>query len=503
MPERILSPLSLALIYLRTSASWSKTRLARALGFADESLISAYERGAKPLTREMLDFLVAPLGYPPEAVDVFLFAHSLIFPEAQEEEEATSRFALSPGERRTMDRAAMAAGWTAGRIAAAEVRAALIRRRKQEKTDAARREAEELFQRLMALTPKERRGLVEAFPDYWSWALAVRVCEASVKSAPRKPGEALDLAELALAIAERVPGDERGRSRLKSHCWAHIGNARRVVNDLAGSDEAFARAWDLRREGAESDPEPLGDWVLPSMESSLRGAQRRFSEALELLDQAKASQGGSSPAALVFLLLQKERTFEQMGDSQNALAALAEAAPFIEASGDARQLFALRFNMAANFCHLERYGEAMDLLPQVRELAIQQGNELDLLRVVWLSARVAAEQGRTEEAIAGLEQVSRDFTDRELPYDAALSSLDLSMLWLKAGRTAKVRELAVAMGRIFNAKGIDREALAALRLFCDAARQESATVELARRTIAEIEQARRSVSPPDKGRDRV
>ncbi len=45
---------------------------------------------------------------------------------------------------------------------------------------------------------------------------------------------------------------------------------------------------------------------------------------------------------------------------------------------------------------------------------------------------------------------------------------------------------------IFSAQGIAREALAALSLFCDAARREEATAELARRTIADIEQARRA-----------
>ena len=483
--EQTPPPLSFALTCLRTSAGWSKTRLAHALGYSDESLISAYERGVKPLTREMLDSLVEPLGHPPEAVDVFLFAHSLIFPEAPEEEA---------GERRTLNRAAMAAGWTAGRIAAETVRTELIRRRKQEKADAARREAEDLFQRLIVLTPRERRGLVEAFPDYWSWALAVRMCEASLRKAAHKAEEALELADLALAIAERVSEEEARRSRLTGYCWAHIGNARRVANDISEADEAFARAWSRWQAGAVSDPDLLAEWRLYDLEASLRRAERRFSEALELLDRARAA-AGDDPLATGRILLNKEHVFEQMGDVPNALEALAEAAPFVEASGDARQLFAFRFKSANHLYHLERYEEAAKLLPPVRALAIQQANELDLLRVVWLSARVAAGQGRTEEAIAGLEQVSRDFMDRELPYDAALSSLDLSLLWLKAQRTAEVRELAVALGRIFNAKKIDREALAALRIFCDAARQESATVELARRTIAEIEQARRSASP--------
>lgn len=335
-----------------------------------------------------------------------------------------------------------------------------------------------------------RRRLIELSTRSGSWALAERACEASLRRAAHKADEALELAELALSIAERASGAEPWSSRLKGYCWAHVGNARRVANDHDGADEAFAQAWAFWRAGANS-PELLAEWRLFSLEASLRRAERRFPEALQLLDQARAACG-ADPVAMGRVLLKKEHVLEQMGDIPNALAALAEAAPFVEASGDLRQIFTLRFNMADDLCHLERYAEAASLLPKVWELALQQGNELDLLRFDWLSAKVAAGHGRMEEAAAGLEQVSRSFMDRELPYDAALSSLDLSVLWLKAGRTTEVRELAVAMGQIFEAKGIDREALAALKLFCDAARQESATVELARQVIAEIEEARRS-----------
>lgn len=228
------------------------------------------------------------------------------------------------------------------------------------------------------------------------------------------------------------------------------------------------------------------------MEASLRRAQRRFSEALTLLERAKASRGGEHPASLIVLLLQKEHIFEQMGDLGGALAALVEAAPLVEASGDARQRFALRFKSANHLCYLERHVEAAELLPQLRELAIQQANELDLIRVNWLTARVAAGEGRTAEAIDGLEQVSRDFTVLKQPYNAALSSLDLAVLWLREGRTREVKELALTMGWIFTAQGIAREALAALQLFCNAASQEAATLELARKVIADIEQARAS-----------
>jgi tetratricopeptide (TPR) repeat protein len=226
----------------------------------------------------------------------------------------------------------------------------------------------------------------------------------------------------------------------------------------------------------------------------LRRAERRFAEALDLLDRARAACGGD-PLATGRILLNKEHVLEQEGDLQSALAALEEATPLVEASGDARLVFALCFKSAQHLVYLERFQEAAECLSRVRAMAVQQANDMDLIRVIWLTAKVEAGQRRTEEAVATLEQVCQDFTSRGLPYDAALSSLDLAVLWLGACRTADVRELGLAMGWIFKAKGIDREALAALRLFCDAARQEIATVELAQKVIAEIEEIRRSAAP--------
>ena len=334
--------------------------------------------------------------------------------------------------------------------------------------------------------------LVQLSPRAGNWALAEQACASSVRRTAHSAGEALELAALALSIAERVLGEERWR--LMGYCWAHIANARRVANDLAGADEAFVRAWDLWRAGADTDPKQLAEWQLFSLEASLRRSQLRFSAALELLDQARAASR-ENQFATARILLQRGNVFTEMGDSEKALAALKEAAPFVEASGDPRINFGHRFDTANNLALLSRYAEAEELMPQVREWTLQQANDLDLIRVVWLESRVAAGVGRAEEAAAGLEQVRNYFAEHELAYDAALSSLDLAVLWLNAGRTAEVKELAVAMGWIFKAQGIDRETLASLKLFCDAARQESATVELARQVAAEIERARRSAPP--------
>jgi tetratricopeptide (TPR) repeat protein len=342
--------------------------------------------------------------------------------------------------------------------------------------------------------------LVEIHPEFLSWALAVYVCEESERAAAHRADEAFELADLALFVADRVPGEEGWRSRLQGYAWAYLANARRVANDFDGADSAFAQAWALwsDREGWAADLLP--EWRLLDLEASLRRAQQRFTEALELLDRAR-SLCGSHEVAAGRILLKKEHILSQSGDFEGALAALAEAAPLIERSPEPRLLAVLRFNTVDNLLHLGRYTEAAELLPEVRKLVVQQANELDLVRVLWLEAKILAGQGDGRKAAAALEQVQRDLTAHRLPYDAALSALDLALLWLQEGRAAEVRELALGMAWIFTSQKIHREALAALALFCEAAQQEAVTVDLTRSVIARVEKVRRS-APRPQARDR-
>jgi transcriptional regulator with XRE-family HTH domain len=478
VPEKTPSPLGLALTYLRSRRGWSKKRLAAALG-VDRSLLSRYERGDQ-LTREKLDALVAPLGYPPEAVEVLRFAERLI----------------SLGdEGGSLGVAAMAAGWTAAELVLED----LVRRREAGQAEAARREAEESWASLKRASREDRRALVADFPEFRSLALASRVCAASLRAAPHDAREALELAELALSIAERALGEEGLRSRAQAYCWAHVGNARRVGNDHEGAEEAFSRAWSLWNAGAEADSDLFPEWQLLSLEASLRRGQRRLSEALALLSRARAACGGDQKA-LVRILIKKEHVLEVKGDIECALAVLMEATPLVEAIGDLDLLLRLRFNMADDLCHLGRYVEAEALVPKVRELAIEQANELDLIRVVWLEAKIHAGFDRTAAAQSGLEQVRRKFAELGMSYDAALASLDLALLGLKAGNMAEVRELAIEMEAIFWSKKIHRETLAALSLFWEAAKWETATVEMVQQIIAEIEKAKRSAPPTERPR---
>ncbi|HEY3570288.1 MAG TPA: helix-turn-helix transcriptional regulator [Thermoanaerobaculia bacterium] len=487
-----LSAEALALIYLREERGWTQDELAKAKGLNSYRMISRYASGEKALSRRELDDLAALMGFAREEVEALLFTHSLVSPPPSE--DCAFPLELTPEELRRIDRAVIADGWAR----AAETRARLIADKRKRKAEEARREAGELWRRLQPLSSRERRELVEYSLDFQSWALVERLCLESERAAADSAAKALDLADLALFAAGRVEGAEAWRLRLQGYAWAYRANAERVANDHPAAEKAFIRAWQLWSAG--EDAELLPEWRMLSLEASLRRDERRFPAALNLVTRA-LQVAGADPEARGVILLNTESVCHQMGDTEGALKALREAAPFVEAQGDRRLIFALCFKIARGLWTLERFADAEKLLSEVRERAIELGNELDLVRVGWLSARVAAGQGRWEEAVSGLEQVWRDFTARGLSYDAALAGLELALLYLKADRTSEVKELARRMVPVFQAQGITREALAAFTVFHEAAQRESATVEMTLRAIAEIEAAQRSAPRPRKRKE--
>jgi transcriptional regulator with XRE-family HTH domain len=483
-----LSAEALAFSYLLRGRGWSKRELASALGLADEKSLTRYEHGGRALSRELLDKLIAPLGLPREAPDLLIWAHHLIFQEPAAEELA-GPLALTAEERGRIQRTLLVAEWAL----AADLHRTLTRWKRERKAEAARREAEALAEVLKSASAEDRRRLLAVFPEYRSWAVAERLAHDSVRAAAHRVDEARALAELALEVARQVPGEAQ-RARTEGYCTGFLANVLRVATDFDLASALFERGWALWREGQAAASLPLAEWRLLDLEASLRREQHRFAEARERLDEALAACDGGA-LAVGKLLVAKATVAQQQGDHAGALAALEEATPAVEGSGDPNLVFALRFNTVINQVYLERYAAAAARLPAVRELAIEQGRELHLIRLLWLSSKLAAGQGKAEEAKAGLEQVIQEFTGLKLAYEAALAGLDQAVLSLKEGRTAEVKALAEAMRWIFKAKRITREALEALRLFCDAARQETATIELVRQVIAKMEEAQRSAPP--------
>jgi transcriptional regulator with XRE-family HTH domain len=472
MASKPVSLESQALTVLRSALGWDQTELARAVGVRP-SMISDYERGQRNLPREKLEELAGVMGLPAEAVDwAFSFVQSL---------RSVAQAPGFPGapadaERRQIE---AIAGETA-RLTAEFFRSLLSRITIHARALAARQQAAALWKTMQRRKPSERRMLVEDAQEYRNWGLCELLCSESIKAAADDADRAIELAQLAVLIADLAPGEDTWRWRLQGYAAAHLGNARRVRSDLPGAEEAFAAASKLWETGAPGDPGLLSEAQVLSLEASLRTDQDRLRDAAALLKRALAADPG---ALRPNLLIQRARVLEWAGDYEGALATLRQVGPLPPERQQPRLLWMLRIHPAFNLCHLGRYAEAEALLPEIRALTVQLGNKLDSLRLRWLEGRVAAGLERAAEAVAALSQVRAVFADLGIAYDAALATLELAVVHLEQERTREVKALARQMAPIFQAQGVHRGALAALKLFCEAAEKQAATVELARRLV--------------------
>jgi tetratricopeptide (TPR) repeat protein/DNA-binding XRE family transcriptional regulator len=487
------TPRGAAIRRLRQELDWTEEQLGKPHGLS-KKVVHNLENGwrTEPTRREAEEY-IAPLGLPPVALDVsdafgrwVQAAASPAEPVSPEEEDAR--------------RAVVIAGLL-GHHVAQVVLPVLQRRALQERFERDRRQADERCEYLRRLkTDEARRERIRDAEDYQTWAMVERLAHESERAAADKPALAREWAELALSTVPFVRGPESRRQRLEGYATFFRANALRVGNGLDGAAADFERAWHLWRAG-EGDELPLDEGCPLDLEASLRREQRRFEEALDLHRRALAV----SPAP-GRILLNKAATLEQMGDVEASVEALEAARPHIERSGSRRDIFGLMFNVALNKWHLGKFEAAKDLIPGVRASALALGNELDLTRVLWIEARLDSSLGLSARAAASLKQVFEDLISHTppLPYDAALTGMDLAVLHLEHGHSREVMALALRMEKVFVSLGIEREALSALLVFCEAARREEATVELARRTAEVIEKVRRARRPsrPEAGRER-
>jgi tetratricopeptide (TPR) repeat protein len=229
----------------------------------------------------------------------------------------------------------------------------------------------------------------------------------------------------------------------------------------------------------------LEEGRIPHLMASLRKDQRQLAETVLFLDQALLVAG---PGERKKILINRANTLELMGDFEEAISTL-QSIP-LSSNEDSRLEWFVRFTLTNNLLQTRRVEEAALALPRLKELLAEFGNDLDALRLRWLEGRIAAGMNKPKESIAILVQVREDLVSRKLAYDAALISLEMAYLFMGSGEMPRVQMLSRQMLWIFSSQGVHREAIAALRFFCEATEKETLTADLVRRLVAYLQRAR-------------
>ncbi len=355
-----------------------------------------------------------------------------------------------------------------------------------------RAEAPALLETLERYSPRQRECLVRDVPRFRSWGLCELLCQRSEELGPSDVARALECADLAVAIAEALedwqPVEHTWLCQLRALAAAQRGNALRVGGHLRRAEQAFGEAGKWWTEGEDAGNALGYEPRILAMKASLRHAQRRLPEALALLEQAQGAEPEEKLRAMI--LINTARVLEEAGRYDEALAALRDAQVLVEAHPEPRLVLCVRQNTLWLETTLGHYEQARADLPEVGELCARLGGALDMVRLRWAEARIAAGLGEPRKGISLFEEARQAFLSAGVGFDAALVSLELAALYAEMDERERVKVLAQELLPIFQGQGVHREALAALGLFVQAAANEEASAGLSRRILTYLRQAR-------------
>jgi hypothetical protein len=143
-----------------------------------------------------------------------------------------------------------------------------------------------------------------------------------------------------------------------------------------------------------------------------------------------------------------------------------------------------------------RYREARTLYLRARPLYRAATDAWTRNRRLWVLGRIACGLGRPRPAERLFRAAREGFLAEGVPYDTALVSLDLALLFAGQGRSRELRRLAEEMMPVFASRQIHREALAALAFLKAAVESERASLELVSRVAAYLRRAEHDPALP-------
>jgi tetratricopeptide (TPR) repeat protein len=338
-----------------------------------------------------------------------------------------------------------------------------------------------------------RRDVIRAGQRYQLLGLAEHLCEESRKAGFRDPVRALELAELAIAVAEKLdPRLYSAKIAFEQQAMGHAcrGNALRIAGDLLASEHAFQECLLLVEKGPIASPP---HYEILSLLGSLRIDQCQYREARRVLRRAlqgfQGFTGYEVDAAKVLIQLANVEAYD--GRPREAIEIFEHAVAILQEADEPRLLAWVHHNIS--YCMVEA-GEALEALAryeQGRSLYEEHFREpYHRLRRRWLEGRIYAGLGDFDLARDALEEVRQTAAERELPYDLAMVSLELAIVYLRRQEPARVQDLAEEMTLVFLSQDLHRHALGAMYLFRQAARTQTATIGLLEEIVTYLRRAR-------------
>ena len=352
------------------------------------------------------------------------------------------------------------------------------------------------FDELMELLPGPARmvRIERARSRFQSPFLVDLLIDESKRTVTRDPFAAYELAELAHAVAMRMPHNDIGTASAMTciaRAKAYRGNALRATGNFKHAEPYLEVAVSLFF--SEGTGDPLVEAELLTVLAALRHDQRRLAEAADLLTSSLSVYAEvEEPVAEATTMIELGRVYGEQGETEKAIEITRASTEKLDQDRDAKLYLCAVHNTVRWLEDAEQYEEARDILVEYTDLYSRFPEPWTQLRHAWVLGICARGLGQLDEAEMTLSSVRTSFMREDLHYDAALVGLDLAMVHVAQGKTTKLSRLADEILPIFLAQDVQRDAVTALALFQESVRRDAATEHMVKELIGYMQRVRRS-----------
>ena len=311
-----------------------------------------------------------------------------------------------------------------------------------------RAQAESLLGVLLDVPPGERLTAVERQERFQECSLAEALIERALEAQPREPRRSEELARLAYAAARRsarkTTVEHAASLKVRSCCL--LGNALRLLGDLAEADRSFDRA--ARHLGGPLDvPERT---LFNEMVAHLRLAQGRTDEALALLWRAGYLCGVEGDCHRQGVCLAWVGLVYLDHDGlEKALEMLTQARVLLEQEEEPALACRVRLGLALCHASFGRTRSASRYVEEARRLYPRAREHETLVRFYWAEGKVAMRAGRAQEGLELFLSARRQLISLGRLHDAALVTLDAALAMAQGGQAGDIRPLIHEMTERF------------------------------------------------------
>jgi tetratricopeptide (TPR) repeat protein len=327
--------------------------------------------------------------------------------------------------------------------------------------------AAEGVQELLKEVPLRGLGLFNALLEQ-SWAVR-----------HEDPKAMVTLSRFAVDVAQNLEASVYGPEMLadfEAKAWGDLGNALRASDDLDEAERAFGMAFNLLPLGTG---DPLLKARLYDLHASYLGTCRRFHLAFAALDivhsiYLELNDGHLAGRALLIKAIYTHYS----GRPEEAIRLNKQGLELIDSGRDPNLAFFAAHNHLLFLVACGQFAEAKRALVLHRPALRETAGKVNALKLRWLEGQIAAGLKEWESAERALNEVRTGFETAGMGFHAALSSLELALVWMHQGEYLETAEMVFHTVEVFVALRIRREALGAMMVLRDAFEGGTATIGL-------------------------